>query len=150
MLRRRAGLMFSGVAGVEVLRFASMERSESHTLSTAITQFFLFDAMRFGSWLARRRHDADCAKFSDVQAELLRSRLTANADTSYGRDHGFGKMLAANDAHSVVAEFRATHPLSWPSHYKPYVERIAAGEPRVMNAEPETMLAATSGSRTHI
>ena len=143
MLRRRAGMAFSSLVGVEALRFASMEKSESHTTSTAITQFFLYDAMRLGSFLARRRHDADCRQFEAVQAELLRARLAANQTTAYGRDHNFDQILSSND---VVASFRAMHPLTRPAHYQKYVERIAAGEPRVINAEPEAMLAATSGT----
>ena len=143
LFRRRVGGLALGVAGVQVVRFASMEKSESHTLSTAVTQFLLYDAMRIGSWWARGRHDSDCDRFADVQAALLRSRLAANAETAYGRDHGFGKILASDD---LVQQFRETHPLTWPSHYKGYTERIANGEANVMNAEPEAMLAATSGT----
>ena len=39
--------------------------------------------------------------------------------------HGFAA-LASDD---VVATFRSSHPLTSPSHYKTYTERIAKGEP---------------------
>jgi hypothetical protein len=143
MLRRTAALAVGGVTAVQAYRLASLERSEPHTTSSALRQLVTFDLMRVASTIARRRHDADCSQFADVQAALLRDRLTANADTAYGRDHGFAALLASED---VVRAFRETHPLTRPAHYAPYIQRIADGEAKVLNAEPETMLAATSGT----
>ena len=102
--------------------------------------------MRVGSWLARRRHDEDCDRFSKVQEKVLRSRLAFNADTAYGRDHDFASILAAPD---LVAAFRSSHELTLADHYAPYVQRIAGGEQKVINADAEIMLAATSGTSGH-
>ena len=146
MLRRfGAGVLGvgAGAAGIEAARFTCFDKSEQHTLSTALTQFCLFDALRIGSWFARRRHDADCANFPEVQAELLRSRLAANRDTVYGREHNFQTIMGSND---VVDAYRSSHPLTRPDHYQSYVAQILAGDEAVLNAEAETMLAATSGT----
>lgn len=148
-LRRRAAIAAASLTAVEFTRFASNDFPESHTLSTAITQFFLFDAMKVGSWLARRRHDDDCGRFAEVQEKLLRTRLAANSDTAYGRDHNFANILAAPD---LVAAFRSSHELTLADHYSPwsnYVKRIAEGEHKVINADPEVQLAATSGTSGH-
>lgn len=143
MLRRVAVASASSLAAVQVYRFASLDRSDTHTTSSSVIQFLAFDALRLISTRARQKHDVDCQDFKLVQAEVLSTRLQANASTAYGRDHDFNHLLAAND---VVDAFRASHPITFMSHYESYVTRIADGEPAVMNAEPETMLAATSGT----
>ena len=144
LLRRAAAASATTLVTVQGYRFLNQDRSETHTLSTALQQFASFDVLRVISGRARQKHDEDCKEFARVQAEVLRTRLAANAATAYGRDHGFEHLVA--DGGDCVSAFREKHPITWPSHYEAYVERVAAGEAGVMNAEPETMLAATSGT----
>ncbi|KAJ1446325.1 GH3 auxin-responsive promoter [Pelagophyceae sp. CCMP2097] len=149
MLRRgaQAGAAAAGaVVLVQAARFASKDRSDCHTASSALQQFVIFDLLRVAGAVARRSHDKDCAAFEATQAALLRRRLEAARDTSYGRAHDFAALLAAGDDAAVVASFRAAQPLTAYDDYAPYVDRIAGGEANVLNAEPETMLAATSGT----
>ena len=145
---RRTRIVTSSLAAVQAVRFLSQERSDTHTLSTAFQQFLTFDLMHLASWLARRQHDKDCASFADVQSGLLRTRLEANVSTSYGVDHGFSDLLskASKSSDALVDAFRSQLPLTRPEDYVSYVDRVANGEASVINAEPETMLAATSGT----
>lgn len=76
---------------------------------------------------------------ADVQEELLLGLLRQNAVTSYGLAHRFGTIRS-------VAEFQRRVPLTTYEDYGPYVERIAAGEPHVLTAEPVLLLERTSGS----
>jgi len=145
-LRRGAlGLGAAAAAGtvVQLGRLATMERSTQHTPATAFQQLFYFDILRLVSRRARAAHDDDCDAFGRVQAALLRERLEANKDTAFGIAHGFGDLLSSTD---MVEAFRQRMPISTGAHYAPWVERVAAGEPNVLNAQPETQLAATSGT----
>jgi auxin responsive GH3 family protein len=143
-LLRRGSATLAGVAvTVQALRFAAQERSETHTIGSAIKQFLTFDALRLASAWARQRHDEDCKRFAAVQLELLRERLRENAETAYGRDHRFSALAAEED---VLGAYRHAIPITTPKDYVQYVQRIADGEGAVMNAEAETMLGATSGT----
>jgi len=136
------------VAAVEAVRFKYLERSEHHTLGSALFQLVCYDVLHVLGGRARKAHDADCAAFGAVQREVLIGRLAANLGTAYGKDHDFASMLASGerDLDGVVDAFRRGHPLAKYEHFAPYVERIAGGEAAVLNAEAETMLAATSGT----
>ena len=145
-LRRGAlGLGAAAAAGsvVELGRLATMERSTQHTPATALQQLVYFDLLRLVSRRARAAHDDDCEAFASVQAQLLRERLETNKDTAHGRALGFADLLSSSD---VVEAFRQRMPISTGEDYRPWVERIAAGEPAVLNAQAETQLAATSGT----
>jgi|AntAceMinimDraft_5_1070358.scaffolds.fasta_scaffold23058_1 hypothetical protein len=143
---RRLAVFTTATSGtlvaVEAVRFATLEKSEHHTLKSGLYQLVCYDALRLlGAW-ARRGHDDDCNAFAVRQQELLRSRLEANQATAYGRDYGFALLLSKGD---IVNAFRRAHPTTSYEHFAPYVDRIANGEKLVLNAESETMLAATSG-----
>ena len=131
-------------AAIVVARFSSLERSETHTVSTAAQQAVAFEALNFAGWLARRRHDRECADFAAAQQAVLRSRLEANKDAAYGVAHGFSAMLHSEV--DLVTAFRTSHPVTRYDHYVPWVARVASGESHVINAESETQLAATSGT----
>ena len=146
MLRRTAQALTgaaTAATAVQMTRFTTMERSEYHTTRSALEQFVAFDVLRLVSWRARRQHDADCEAFGSIQASLLRERLEANKDTAFGRAHGYASLLSEPD---IVEAFRQRLPVTTGADYAPWVARVAAGEPSVLNAEPETQLAATSGT----
>ena len=146
---RRAGVVTAGVVtAVEATRFATFERSEWHSTSSAMQQFATFEALRVASHAARYVHDRDCCSFAAVQAEVLRTRLKENESTIFGQDRGFTEILAASrhpppgtgeDA-ALVNAFRTMHPITTPETYKPYIDQIARGDAAVMNTERETML----------
>jgi hypothetical protein len=73
----------------------------------------------------------------------LLATLRLNANTDFGRTHGFEQILAAADP---LAAYQARVPLATYLDHAPYVERIAAGEPNVLSADPVHMLAGSSGT----
>jgi hypothetical protein len=130
------------VIAVEAARYASLENSDYHTLKSSAYQFVCYDVLRIVGAIARCGHDSDCNAFEARQRELLQQQLKANEGTAYGRDYGFAGLLGEND---FVDAFRRAHPTTRYEHFAPYVDRVANGEASVLNAEPETLLAATSG-----
>ncbi|HEX5716778.1 MAG TPA: GH3 auxin-responsive promoter family protein [Thermoanaerobaculia bacterium] len=74
-----------------------------------------------------------------VQRSLLGSYLGANADTAFGRAHGFASVRTAE-------EYRERVPLLGGDELTPWVDRIAAGEARVLTRSPVRTLEPTSGS----
>jgi hypothetical protein len=74
-----------------------------------------------------------------TQRSWLRDCLQADADTAFGRAHGFASIRNAE-------EYRERVPLMVGEDLAPWVERIAAGEAGVLTREPVRMLEPTSGS----
>jgi hypothetical protein len=74
-----------------------------------------------------------------AQERLLKSCLQRNARTAFGRRYGFGSIRSVSDYQSRV-------PLSTYDDVAPWIERAAAGEPRVLTREPVLHLALSSGS----
>ena len=74
-----------------------------------------------------------------TQRRLLTRLLRRNADTVYGRRYGFGRLRS-------VAEYQARVPLSTYDDYREAIERIGAGERRVLTQDPVLLLELTSGS----
>src|SRR2546422_2013296 len=76
-----------------------------------------------------------------AQAALLDRLLRANASSAYGRKFGFGRLRTAR-------EFQSAVPVVGYDDLRPWIERIKAGEERVLIEEPVLMLEKTSGSST--
>ncbi|XP_069041866.1 GH3 domain-containing protein [Lepisosteus oculatus] len=98
--------------------------------------------VRVLGWLGRRqrrRLESDTRAVQRVQEETLLGRLRKNAETSYGRLHGFGSIQDGE-------EFRARHPLTGYEDYRELVERVAGGEVGALTAERPSVLALTSGT----
>jgi GH3 auxin-responsive promoter len=74
-----------------------------------------------------------------VQRGLLRRYLQANAATAFGRAHKFSQIHTAE-------EYRDRIPLSTCEELAPWIDRIAAGESRVLTHSPVRALEPTSGS----
>ncbi len=96
------------------------------------------------AWAASRRasvrkFNAALANPERAQASWLAKFLKANAQTAYGRAHGYG------DLHSVTG-FQQRVPVVDYEALSPWVERIADGEPGVLTYEPVKMLERTSGT----
>ncbi|MFH8566066.1 GH3 auxin-responsive promoter family protein [Streptomyces sp. NPDC017988] len=73
------------------------------------------------------------------QRRILAEILTDNADTAFGREHGFARLRTIDD-------YRAAVPLRTHQEYRPWLTRSAAGEARVLTAEPPKLFFTTSGS----
>ncbi|WP_088891086.1 GH3 auxin-responsive promoter family protein [Leptolyngbya ohadii] len=74
-----------------------------------------------------------------VQEKFLLSLLRSHRDTEFGRQYGLAEL-------KTIEQFRDRIPVLTYSHYEPYVERIAQGEPNILTPEPVIYLNLTSGS----
>lgn len=74
-----------------------------------------------------------------VEHELLRELVTNNAETEYGRSHGFAAI-------SDLDSFRRQVPLVTYDELKPYIERMMRGEQDVLFAGDTMFFAQTSGT----
>ena len=95
--------------------------------------------LRMREWWPARRFDRAAAEPERAQAAVLRALLRRNAQTAFGREHGFGAIR-------TVAEYRRAVPLRDYEALRPYVRRIVEGEAAVLTAEPVTAFATTSGT----
>ncbi len=95
--------------------------------------------LRVREWWPARRFDRAAAEPERAQAAVLRALLRRNAQTAFGREHGFGAIR-------TVAEYRRAVPVRDYEALRPYVRRIVEGEAAVLTAEPVTAFATTSGT----
>src|ERR1700733_13421934 len=74
-----------------------------------------------------------------AQQSVLRSLMSTNAQTVFGRAHGFAQISNPKDyAHAIpIADYES---------FRPYVNRLAAGETNVLTRDDPEMFAATSGT----
>ena len=95
-------------------------------------------ALRAHQWPHHLAFEAATRRPREAQAQLLRTLLRDNADTVFGRQHGFDDLTPAEYARRVpVRDYEAL---------RPYVARVIAGEPRVLTAEAPFTFASTSGT----
>lgn len=100
---------------------------------------FLKTCLRLREWIHHARFDGATRDPEAAQAAGLRALLRRNADTVFGREHGFGGI--ANPA-----EYARRVPIRDYEGFRPYVYRIVAREVRVLTAEPPVMFTTTSGT----
>jgi hypothetical protein len=74
-----------------------------------------------------------------TQRRLLLALLQRNAHTDFGRGHNFAGLKS-------VADYQTAVPITTYQDYQPALERISAGEPGVLTADPVLLLEQTSGS----
>ncbi len=86
-----------------------------------------------------RAFHRDSNRVRTTQAMLLQQIVRQNQDTLFGRKHGFASIDNAHDFQNAV-------PLSNYDDYGDYIERIAAGEQRVLTDDRVHLLEPTGGS----
>jgi hypothetical protein len=96
-------------------------------------------ALRAREWSHRRRFEAAVARPEAAQRRLLLDLLASNAETAFGRAHGFASVRD-------TADYARQVPVQEYEGFRPYVRRVVAGEPRVLTAEPPFMFTTTSGT----
>ncbi len=74
-----------------------------------------------------------------AQQRLLTRLLAANRDTAFGRAHHFAAMRSVDD-------YRQGVPIADYEAYRPWVDRIRAGETTALTADPPYMFTLTSGT----
>lgn len=75
----------------------------------------------------------------EAQADILRRLLASNADSAYGRAHGFKKIRS-------YEQFRERVPVVDYDDLAAWIAHIVRGEKSVLTCEPVTRLVPTSGS----
>ncbi|MQS35236.1 GH3 auxin-responsive promoter family protein [Streptomyces katsurahamanus] len=73
------------------------------------------------------------------QHDVLTDLLSFNADTAFGREHGFARIRDIDD-------FRRAVPVQDYAAHAPLIERTAAGEPNLLSADRPVVYFTSSGS----
>jgi hypothetical protein len=82
-----------------------------------------------------------CAQPRATQLALLKRILERGAASAFGRAHGFEGL-------DSLAAFRRQVPVRGYDGFKPWIDRVAAGEGAVLTAEPVIAFEETGGSRS--
>jgi len=88
---------------------------------------------------ARTRFLRNAPRAAEVQAAKLRALLSANADTEFGREHGFSHIRN-------LEEFRLRVPVRTYDDMRPWLYRTSDGVPNVLTREPILLFEPTGGS----
>jgi GH3 auxin-responsive promoter len=95
--------------------------------------------LTLGAWARHARFQRAVERPERAQAAVLRALLAENAGTAFGRAHRFSRI-------GSPAEYARRVPIRDFEGFRPWVERILAGEPGVLTAETPTGFATTSGT----
>ncbi|MBN2711948.1 MAG: GH3 auxin-responsive promoter family protein, partial [Planctomycetes bacterium] len=76
---------------------------------------------------------------AEAQFERLRAVTSANAQTVFGKEHGFARI-------DNFGDYRKAVPIRPYDEFAPYIERIKKGEQRVLTSAPVEMFSITSGT----
>jgi hypothetical protein len=90
-------------------------------------------------WWAGRAFERAVRDPEAAQAKFLRNLLKQNGETAFARDHGFAEITTAQD-------YRERVPLRDYEEHKPYIDRMIAGEERVLTKAAPFMYGTTSGT----
>ena len=99
----------------------------------ANTALLLGSANQYRQWKRAANHIAD------AQLSVLLRILAKNAETLFGREHGFQDIKS-------VAKYQRAAPLSSYGDCEPNIARMAGGESNVLTNEPVILFEPTSGS----
>lgn len=92
-----------------------------------------------GAMPARARFERAMRDPGAAQAAILDRIVRANADSAFGREHGFGKIRG-------TADFRERVPIRDAAAFDQYLQRVAEGEPGVLTSAEVRFVEPTSGS----
>ncbi len=95
--------------------------------------------IRLRGYSAARKLDRAAERPLEAQRSVLLDLIKRNADTAFGRDHGFGDIRSE-------ADYRRHVPIRDYEGIRSYVNRIIEGEDAVLTASPPRMLNTTSGT----
>src|SRR5215218_7808858 len=105
---------------------------------------------RFLLWVkaprSLRHFDALCHTPVQAQERLLRQILETNADTEFGRRHGFGGITS-------FQQFQERIPISGYEDLEPYIKAEMNGNPNQLTKDPPVLFTTTSrttGARKYI
>jgi hypothetical protein len=96
-------------------------------------------ALRLGASARQARFQQGTERPDAAQAGVLKRLLAQNADTEFGRAHGFATIGSA-------AEYARQVPIRDYEAFRPWVQRVLAGEGHILTAETPAAFATTSGT----
>jgi hypothetical protein len=103
----------------------------------------MISILKASLWLREGRHlrhfERALADPRAAQAAVLQRLVANNRDTVFGREHDFASVRSA-------ADWARRVPLRDYEAFRPYVDRIEKGEPRVLTQEPMVRFISTSGT----
>jgi hypothetical protein len=86
-----------------------------------------------------RHFNALCRTPVQAQDRLLRQILETNADTEYGRHHGFGGITS-------FQQFQERVPIASYEDLEPYITAEMPGQPNQLTKDPPVLFTTTSGT----
>src|SRR5918996_5874401 len=86
-----------------------------------------------------RHFRALCRTPAQAQERLLRQILATNADTEFGRRHGFGGI-------TTFQEFQERVPICGYQDLEPYIDAAMHGKPAQLTRHPPVLFTTTSGT----
>ena len=88
-----------------------------------------------------KRFITNACNAREKQRQVLLDKIRRNADSDFGREHGFSQIKSIED-------FRRQVPISNYEHYRPYIEQVKKGNEKAMFAAGTKILmfAITSGT----
>jgi hypothetical protein len=86
-----------------------------------------------------RRFDSMSRIPAETQRRLLREILRTNADTEFGRRHGFAGI-------TTFTQFQERVPLSGYADLEPYIKAAMLGQPNQLTKHPPVLFTTTSGT----
>ncbi len=95
--------------------------------------WFLYSAAMSRKWKRATRNVAE------KQLVTLKRIVSRNGDAEFGREHHFTEI-------ATVDQYQQSVPIRSYEEFKPYIERIAEGRPKVLTSEHIRQFALTSGS----
>lgn len=99
----------------------------------------LTTALRLQGWWTWRRFDRAADDPATSQRQLLAVLVRRNADTQFGRQHGFGTIQTESD-------YRARVPVQDYDCLLPYIQRIKKRQTNVLTVDPVQRFNLTSGT----
>ncbi len=87
----------------------------------------------------RRRFEDQLVDCEGIQRRHLQRLLTTNSNTDYGREYGFADIASITNYQNQV-------PLTRYEDYEPFIEKIAAGQDRVLTTDDVLLFEPSSGS----
>lgn len=112
-----------------------MAAGARHTYGEVVKTLPWLAANAGGWWRFRAALDRP----AETQAAILRRYLAVNAETAFGKAHGFSAFRNAR-------EFQDRVPLAGYAEMEPWIARLASGETAVLTRSPLRTLEVTSGS----
>jgi hypothetical protein len=97
-----------------------------------------FMLQAFGPYERKRFYGA-CRRPAETQRRMLAAIVRRNADTEFGRLHGFGRI-------GTLEEFQRSVPISSYEDLVPYIEAATDGKPKQLTSRSPRLFTTTSGT----